>query len=64
MYRKIARLDEQIWPHASHEFFSGYELAMTFDQRDKDLESTTAKAQRLFAFKQQPLYGNQMERAK
>ena len=52
VYRKIARLDKQIGPHASHEFLSGYEFAMTFDQRDKDFDSTTANAQRLFAFKQ------------
>jgi len=64
VYCKIARLDTQIGPHASHEFLSGYEFAMTFDQRDKELDSTTAHAQRLFAFKQQLLYGNQIERAK
>jgi len=64
VYGKIARLDEHTGPHASHEFLFGYELAMMFDQRDKDLESATAKAQRLFAVKQQPLHGKQMERAK
>jgi hypothetical protein len=50
VYCKIARLDEHIGPRPSHEFLFGYELAMTFDQRDKDLERTTAKAQRLIAF--------------
>ena len=52
---RLLELDEHIGPHAGHEFLFGYELVMTFDQRDQDLESTTAKAQRLFAFKQQPL---------
>jgi hypothetical protein len=37
---------------------------MTFDKRDEDLEGTTAKADGPFGFKQQPLDGNQVERAK
>jgi hypothetical protein len=47
MCSKIARLDEHVGPHAGHEFLFAYERAMTFDQRDEDLESTTAKVQRL-----------------
>ena len=64
VHRNIARLDEQIWPHASHEFLPGYEFTVALDQCDEDLESTAADVQRLFAFKQQPLCGNQTKRAK
>jgi hypothetical protein len=64
VYSQIARFDEHTGPYASHELFFGYELTMTFDKRNEDLKGTTAEAHGPFGFKQQPLGGNQVERAK
>jgi len=64
VYSQIARFNEHAGPYASHELLFGYELTMTFAKRDEALKGTTAKADGPFGFKQQPLDGNQVERAK
>jgi hypothetical protein len=50
---KICRLDENIRPNASHQFFLGDKLTWAFNQNNKDFQSTTSEGNRLVALQQE-----------
>jgi len=61
--REIGLLDVCAWPYARDQLFLADELAGAFEQRDENIEGTTADLDRLAVLGEQPLHREHAERA-